>query len=164
MAIRQLCVCVCVYLVLGSYLSPLQRYTPSDIVSRSQKACISSDAYTSMDLWTNRFLVEFQWSELHQTMDLSVPQVVCVCACTSLPHSVGMTGSYFVFFIQQAFNLLFLNLPLQSVLCWALSCPRFKSEWAAGSLNTPCNRWAFCVNIQRQSSEESCWIRWNNER
>lgn len=34
----------------------------------------------------------------------------------------------FVFFNWQAFNLLFVNLPLLSVLCRALPCPRFKSE------------------------------------
>lgn len=44
---------------------------------------------------------------------------------------VNDRGSFRVFLSPHTLNLLFLNLSLLSVLCWAVACPRFGSERAA---------------------------------
>lgn len=41
-----------------------------------------------------------------------------------------------MFYQPQAFNLLFLNLPLLSILCVALACPRFGSGRAGRSFSS----------------------------
>ena len=79
---------------------------------------------------------------------------VCVCVC------VCDRGRYVVRFNPRAFNLLFLNLPLLSVLCRAVACPRFESERAPRRFSLhPMSLARFGVNVREERSGHRCQTR-----
>ncbi len=90
------------------------------------------------------------WVPIECVRETNVSVRVCMPPC--------MTEGDILFFSLWAFNLLFLNLPPLSVLCCALPCPRFESEWASALVH-PTLLSQFVVNVRRERSERRCQIR-----